>query len=363
MANIRRRSMMLMEGHSSLAFRIIVSEEAEVARKLFANAAYQTRASFDHLVGAGEQRWRHTEAEYPCRRVIDDKLELGGLHDRQVCRFRTLEDTTGIDTDLTIRIRQAGSVAYQAADFGIFTRPIRGRERVARSQEDQLDTSADKKGATADENRVGSVVRKCCEGCIDVRAGADIKGLDLQSHGARSRVHISQYGLGVGVRRMDEHGDATSCGYELAQELQPFCYQLITEKIDARRVAARPGEAGDKAQPDRVFRDGKDDRDCRGSGLGRQRRDGTSGRNDHGDLSTNQFSHQRWNSIGLILAPAIFDRDVLALEITGILQAFTECAHTVRLRIGRTWVDETDHRHRLLCTRRERPRRRAAAQS
>jgi len=39
MANIRRRSMMLMEGHSSLAFRIIVSEEAEVARKLFANDA------------------------------------------------------------------------------------------------------------------------------------------------------------------------------------------------------------------------------------------------------------------------------------------------------------------------------------
>src|SRR5215510_10540888 len=144
MANIRRRSMMLMEGHSSLAFRIIVSEEAEVARKLFANAAYQTRAaSFDHLVGAGEQRWRHSEAEYPCRRVIDDKLELGGLHNRQVRRFCTLEDATSIDTDLTIRIRQAGSVAHQSADFGIFTRPIRGRDRMARRQKDQLDTSAD----------------------------------------------------------------------------------------------------------------------------------------------------------------------------------------------------------------------------
>src|SRR5262245_13182416 len=59
MANIRRRSMMLMEGHSSLAFRIIASEEAEVARKLFANAACQPRAaSLDHLVGAGELgRW------------------------------------------------------------------------------------------------------------------------------------------------------------------------------------------------------------------------------------------------------------------------------------------------------------------
>src|SRR5262249_42058151 len=94
-------------------------------------------ASLDHLIGAGEQRWRHSEAEYPRRRVIDDKLELGGLHDRQVRRFRTLEDATRIDTDLTIRIRQAGSVAHQAADFGIFTRPIGGRERVARRQEEK----------------------------------------------------------------------------------------------------------------------------------------------------------------------------------------------------------------------------------
>src|SRR5215468_8775855 len=289
MANIRRRSMMLMEGHSSLAFRIIVSEEAEVARKLFANAAYQTRASFDHLVGAGEQRWRHSEAEYPCRRVIDNKLELGGLHNRQVRRFCTLEDATSIDTDLTIRIRQAGSVAHQPADFDIFTRPIRGRDRIARRQEDQLDTSADKKGAAADENRVGSLTRKCCEGRIDVLAGADVENLDLQSHGARSRVHVSQYRLGVCVCRIDEHGNATSCGYELAQEFQPFCYQLITEKIDARRVAARSSEAGDKTQPDRVFRDGKDDRDRRGSGLGRQRRVGTSGRGDNGDLPPNQL--------------------------------------------------------------------------
>src|SRR5262245_55809109 len=193
-------------------------------------------ASFDHLVGAGEQRWRYVEAEYPCRRVIDDKLELGGLHDWQVRRFRTLEDATCIDTDLTIRIRQAGSVAHQAADFGIFTRPIGGRERVARRQEDQLDPSADKKRATADEKRVGSIARKCCEGHIYVPAGAGVKGLDLQSHGARSHVHVSQHGLGVCVRRIDEHSDVTSCGYELAQEFQPFCYQLITEKIDARRV-------------------------------------------------------------------------------------------------------------------------------
>src|SRR5262249_46188716 len=320
-------------------------------------------ASLDHLIGAGEQRWRHSEAEYPRRRVIDDKLELGGLHDRQVRRFRTLEDATRIDTDLTIRIRQAGSVAHQAADFGIFTRPIGGRERVARSQEDQLDTSADKKGATADENRVCSIARNCCEGRFDVPAGADIKGLDLQSNGARSRVHVSQYGLGVCVRRIDEHGDVTSCGYELAQEFQPFCYQLITEKVDARRVAAGTGEAGDKGGAGGVFGNGKDDRDGRGSCLGRQRRVGTSGCDDHGDLPANQFSYQRRYPMDLILTPAVFDRDVLALDMAGILKALAECAYTVRLSIGRTRVDDANHRQRRLRgARRDWPRDRRAAE-
>jgi hypothetical protein len=60
-------------------------------------------STFDHLVSAGEQRRRHVKAEYPGGLVVDDQLELGRLHDRQVRGPGAFEDASGIDTGLTPR--------------------------------------------------------------------------------------------------------------------------------------------------------------------------------------------------------------------------------------------------------------------
>ena len=54
---------------------------------------------FDHLVGAGEQRWGHFEAERLGSLQIDHQLEIGRLLDRQVGRLGALEDPSGIDAD------------------------------------------------------------------------------------------------------------------------------------------------------------------------------------------------------------------------------------------------------------------------
>ena len=135
-----------------------------------------------------------------------------------------------------------------------------------------MHTPADEKGVGADEEGVGPLAHKCCEGRIDFAAGAGVEDLDLQPHGAGSRFHVSQRGLGNrSIGRIDEHGHASGCGHQLTQEVQPLCRQLTIEKIDPCQVAARPGEAGDKTKPDRVFVDDEDDGDRRGCRLGRQR--------------------------------------------------------------------------------------------
>src|SRR6266581_3309321 len=56
----------------------------------------QPWASFDHLVGAVEERGRHTETERLRGLEIDDQLELGRLLDWQVCRVGPFQDLINV---------------------------------------------------------------------------------------------------------------------------------------------------------------------------------------------------------------------------------------------------------------------------
>ena len=62
-------------------------------------------------------------------------------------------------------------------------------------------------------------------------------------------------------------------------------------------------------------------------------------------LSVNQLVCQRWQSFVVTLCPAIFDRDVLALDKSGFAEALTECAQAAGRQVGRFAAEETDHRH------------------
>ena len=125
------------------------------------------------------------------------------------------------------------------------------------------------------------------------------------------------------------------------QEPQPLGHHLLDEKIDAGRVAARPGEAGDKTKPDRVFADAEDDRDRRCCSFGRERDGHVAGRGDHGHLSADQIGHQCRQAIVLALQPVVLDRHVLAFDVAGFVEAFAERGHIARgshrpTRLGQT---------------------------
>jgi hypothetical protein len=59
-------------------------QDAEIVFGSEVSSTCLPSTSFDDLVGAGEQRRRHLEAECPRRLQVDDEFELGRLLDWQV---------------------------------------------------------------------------------------------------------------------------------------------------------------------------------------------------------------------------------------------------------------------------------------
>jgi hypothetical protein len=63
---------------------------------------------FDHFVCAVEQRGLQLKSNHLCRLEIDDQLELGGLQNWQIGRFRTPKNSSGVDADLTYALTELG---------------------------------------------------------------------------------------------------------------------------------------------------------------------------------------------------------------------------------------------------------------
>src|SRR5450631_3141327 len=107
-------------------------------------------------------------------------------------------------------------------------------------------------------------------------------------------------------------------------------------------------KAGDETNFDWVGAHQENDWDClRGSFRGKHRW-GPARRCDHRNRTANQFGGKRRQPIIMAFRPAVFNRHITALNITGFGQASVKSTNSLAPRHKRFAIEKPDHRQRKL---------------
>ena len=94
-------------------------------------ARQQKAPLLDHLVGAGKERRRHSEAQCLRSLEIDDKLKSGGKLYRQIGRLRAFENLINQSGSPFVHIDQIRLVAHEATSFNSAPLPKHGGQLIA----------------------------------------------------------------------------------------------------------------------------------------------------------------------------------------------------------------------------------------
>ena len=190
-------------------------------------------------------RWDF-ETECLCGFDIDDQLELGRLIDRQVCRLLALENARSLDAGAAIAIREAISIAHEAACTGHLPIDVNGRNRMACRERRDLFAPARQEGITSDDQRPDVILNNAREGGVDVADAQSVQDYDLQPEGASRLLQFGGLARGFRIVGIEKERDCRNVGDQIMQQAKPLRTELGTEPAYPGDVAPRSIETCDQ---------------------------------------------------------------------------------------------------------------------
>src|SRR5262245_38056062 len=228
---------------------------------------------------------------------------------------------------------------------------------MARRQRGELPTPGGEQYAATDQQCAGARLndgRKCS---INFAWGFGVQAQEVTPESARRRLYVPRFAFESRRIWITEPGNSGWRRDQLMQQLQPLRYFRLSLKAHAGYIAARPAKVGHEAGCNWIAAADEHDRYGRGGSHCGARGDILA--TNHGHLPASQIGRKCWEPIDLILRPAEFDSDVMAVDEPRFLQAVAECRYSVNCVGSSCCLKESDRRLRA---RRERQRHRAAEQ-
>src|SRR5258706_7015894 len=126
------------------------------------------------------------------------------------------------------------------------------------------------------------------------------------------------------------------------QDLKALCRQGARNVCNAGHIAAGTAKRFDETELYGITTASEYDWNVGSCRLSRKSgRIATRG-DDYGDFAFDELRCQRGQAVEATLGPAVFDRDIFAVDVAAILEALAERFDQMRALIGRAAVQKTD---------------------